>query len=59
MSYRELADQLVPYAKWMVLYHLERLPINDIPFDGSWGYQRGPYAPTRRFWYSRRLPLFH
>ncbi len=28
LSYRELADQLVPYAKWMGFAHLELLPVN-------------------------------
>ncbi|MEA9390939.1 1,4-alpha-glucan branching enzyme [Acerihabitans sp. TG2] len=50
LSYLELAEQLVNYVKYMGFTHIELLPINEHPFDGSWGYQPlGIYAPTRRF----------
>ncbi|TRW99504.1 1,4-alpha-glucan branching protein GlgB [Paracoccus sp. M683] len=50
LSYRELAVELVDYAKWMGFTHLEFMPVSEFPFDGSWGYQPvGMYAPTIRF----------
>jgi len=50
LSYRELAQTLVPYAAEMGFTHLELLPVSEHPFDGSWGYQPlGMYAPTARF----------
>ncbi len=49
LTYRELGEQLVPYAKQMGFTHLELLPVSEHPFDGSWGYQPiGLYAPTSR-----------
>ncbi|MGF1563256.1 MAG: 1,4-alpha-glucan branching protein GlgB [Geminicoccaceae bacterium] len=49
LSYRELAEQLVPYVADLGFSHIELLPVSEHPFDGSWGYQPiGLFAPTAR-----------
>ncbi len=50
LNYRELADDLVIHLQATHFTHVELLPINEHPFDGSWGYQPvGYFAPTARF----------
>lgn len=50
LNWRELAHQLVDYARDMGFTHLELMAVAEHPFDGSWGYQvTGYFAPSARF----------
>lgn len=49
-SYRDLADELVPYVADLGFTHVELLPVMEHPYGPSWGYQVGSYfAPSARW----------
>ncbi|MBM9519060.1 1,4-alpha-glucan branching protein GlgB [Desulforhopalus vacuolatus] len=50
LTWKELADMLVPYVKERGFTHIEFMPVAEHPLDESWGYQiTSPFSITSRY----------
>ena len=50
MTWREAAEELIPYVRRLGHTHIELMGVSEHPLDASWGYQIvGYYAPSARF----------
>lgn len=58
-TYEEMAKILIPYVKNNGYNYLEIMPLNEYPYDESWGYQAtGFFSPTSRYGTADQLKYF-
>ena len=56
VNYKDISKELIAYVKENNFTHIELMPLNEYPFDGSWGYQcSGYFSATSRYGSAQEL----
>ena len=56
VNYKDIAKELIAYVKENNFSHIDLMPLNEYPFDGSWGYQcSGYFSATSRYGSAQEL----